>query len=182
MKFVRRRGGSAEFLKQVVVNPTEEVPLPGREPLEVLQKKAETIVNEFKKFCERVGGTLTGHPYSHPSDKPLTCILPSEAYIKVEARKSPIYGAKDKVERWYVDVELEASLKGGQRAWFNEKSHTVEIKGVGLEVRLLDSQHTEVWSPAFEWTKLEAGGVTEIGLRTHPVNNNIELVIVGKRR
>ena len=180
MKFVRRKARSS--LLNVVVNPEEEVPLPGKAELETLEKKAEAIVNEFKRFCKALGGTLSGHPYAHPSAKPLTCTLPARARVRLEARKNPIYGPGDKIERWYMDVELMATLETGQKAWFHEKSHTFRLEGVGLSVDVVDTQHTEYWSPAFEWTKLEADGVTEIGLRTHPVNNNIELVIVGKRR
>jgi len=173
--FVRRKNGSMGFLKQVVIlNPSKEVPLPGREPLEVLEEKEKSIIESFKRFCKDLGGTL--------NERKLSCVLPAKARVKVEARKSPIYGPKDKIERWYVDVEMEAVLENGKRAWFNEATHTAQVEGVGIEVDVLDSQHTEVFSPAFEWTRVEANGVTEIGLETHPVNNNIKLVLVGKRR
>jgi len=177
MRFVKKKVPNT--LLDVVVNPEEEVPLPGKAELETLEKKAEAIVNEFKRFCNALGGKLSGHPYALTGR--LSCILPSKARVRVEARKSPIYGPGDKIERWYVDVEMMAALEGGKKAWFHEKSHSVRLQGVGINVKVLDSQHTEFWSPAFEWTKLEADEVTEIGLRTHPVNNNIELVIVGKR-
>jgi len=178
MKFVKKKAPNT--LLNVVVNPEEEVPLPGKADLDTLHKKAETIVNEFKRFCNALGGKLSGSPYALTGA--LSCILPSKARVKVEARKKPIYGPGDKIERWYVDVEMTAILEDGKRAWFHENSHTVRLEGVGIGVDVLDSQHTEFWSQAFEWTKVEANGVTEIGLRTHPVNNNIELVIVGKRR
>ena len=180
MKFVKKKGaGALSALLDVAVKPEEEVPLPGVAELEVLEKKAESIVENFKRFCERIGGKLSGHPYGAER---LTCVLPSKASVKVEARKSPIYGPGDKVERWYVDLDMTVVLEDGRRAWFSEKSHTTKVEGAEISVRALDSQHTELWSPAFEWTKVEAEGVTEIGLRTHPVNNNIELVLVGKRR
>jgi len=154
----------------------EEVPIPGREPLEVLERKAESIVEAFKKFCERLGGRITGQGYTY------SCVLPSRAYVKIEARKSPIYGPGNRPERWYVDLEMSAFLETGGRAWFREKSHTVEVVGSDLSIRTLKSQHTEFWSPAFEWTTVEASGVTEIKLSTHPVNNNIEIALRGEKK
>ena len=179
MLFTRKKGAITTNILHVVVKPEEEVPLPGIAELEVLEKKAESIVENFKKFCERIGGRLSGRPYG--VTERLTCTLPSRAWVRVDARKSAIYGPGDKIERWYVDVDMMVALEDGRKAWFREKSHTARVEGVGISVRVLDSKHTEFWSPAFEWTKVEAGEVTEIGLRTHPVNVDIELVLVGKR-
>jgi len=174
--FVKKKNSLMGFLQQVVVEPRKEVPLPGREPLEILEEKEKSIINEFKRFCNAIGGTLSGGQHA------LSCILPAKARVKVEARKSPIYGPKDKIERWYVDVEMDTALETGKRAWFHEVSHTAKIEGVGLEVDVIESEHTEYFSPAFEWTKVEANGVTEIKLETHPVNNDIRLVLIGKKR
>jgi len=181
MKFVRRKGGeNGNALLNVVASPTTEVPIPGRAGLETLHKKAESIVNKFKRFCNTLGGSLSGNPYDIRGG--LSCILPTKASVKVNAMKRPIYGPKDKIERWYVDIEMSATLEDGRKAWFHESSHTARMQGVGINVGLIDSQHTEYFSPAFEWTKVEANGVSEIALRTHPVNNDINLIIVGKRR
>jgi len=174
--FVKKKNSVAEFLKQQIVNPTKEVPLPGREPLETLQEKEKSITNEFKRFCNALGGNLSGGQHS------LSCVLPTKARVKAKASKKAIYGSKNKPERWYVDVEMDVALEAGKRAWFHEVSHTAKIEGVGLDVDVIESEQTEFFSPAFEWTKIEANGVTEIKLETHPVNNEINLVLIGKRR
>jgi len=157
----------------------EEVPVPSKASLETLKKKAEEIIAEFKRFCERLGGRLEGNPYD--LFEGLSCILPRKADVKVDVTKKPIY-VGDRIDRWYVDVEVVAVTEDGHSALFHEKSHTVEVGGANLQVKDLETQHTEYLNPAFEWTRLEASGVTEIKLRTHYANANIELDFVGEKR